>query len=139
MLRLGSHPAHTRHMDIDDIFISRLELLIVMGTAYLNGFPLGEYRCQAMLANARHIETESIDLADFSDPPYLSASNLSSTMGFDHVFFERVKLLSVMIKAVAKGFPIGEHRKNAMQENLDIISQMMTFNSPAAMEFLKVV
>jgi len=139
MLRLGSYTARTREMDLDDIFLSRLKLLIVMGIAYLNGFPLGEYRRQAMLENARHIETESIDLGGLINPPYLNASAPTSSMEFDHVFCERVKLLSVMIKAVAKGFPMGEHRKNAMQENLGIISQMLTFNSPTEMEFLKVV
>jgi hypothetical protein len=138
MLRLGSSHEHTREMDLDDIFLSRLKLLVVMGKAYLNGFPLGEYRRQAMLENARHIETESIDLGGLIDVPYLNASTSTGTMEFDHVFFQRAKLLAVMIKAVAKGFPMGEHRKNAMQENLDIISQVLTFNSPAEMEFLKV-
>lgn len=138
MLRLGSSHAHNREMDLDDIFLSRLKLLIVMGKAYLKGYPLGEHRRQAMLENARHIETESIDLGGLADPPYLNASTSTGIMQFDHVFFQRAKLLAVMIKAVAKGFPMGEHRKTAMQENLDILSQMMKFNSLAEMEFLKV-
>ena len=138
MLRLGSSHTHTREMDLDDIFTARLKLLIVMGKAYLNGFPLGEYRRQAMLENARHIETESIDLGCLIDSPYLNELASTGPMEFDHVFFQRAKLLAVMIKAVAKGFPMGEHRKNAMQENLDIISGMLTFSNPAEMEFLKV-
>jgi len=125
-------------MDLDDIFLSRLKLLVVMGKAYLNGFPLGEYRRQAMLENARHVETESIDLGGLIDAPNVNPSTSTGTMEFDHVFYQRAKLLAVMIKAVAKGFPMGEHRKNAMQENLDIISQVLTFNSPTEMEFLKV-
>ncbi len=138
MLRLGSSYEQTREMDLDDIFLSRLKLLVVMGKAYLNGFPLGEYRRQAMLENARHIETESIDLGGLIDVPNVNASTSTGTMELDHVFFQRAKLLAVMIKAVAKGFPMGEHRKNAMQENLDIISQVLTINNPAEMEFLKV-
>jgi hypothetical protein len=139
MLRLGSSQGFTREMDLDDIFLARLKLLIVMGKAFLNGYPLGEHRRQAMLENARHIETESIDLGGLiSDPPFLNSPAQSGKMEFDHVFFQRVKLLAVMIKSVAKGFPMGEHRKNAMHENLDIICQMLTFNSPAELDFLKV-
>ncbi len=138
MLRLGSSHEQTREMDLDDIFLSRLKLLVVMGKAYLNGFPLGEYRRQAMLENARHIEAESIDLGGMIDAPHLNDATSTGSMEFDHVFFQRAKLLAVMIKAVAKGFPMGEHRKNAMQENLDLISQILTFNNPAEMEFLKV-
>lgn len=138
MLRLGSSHTHTREMDIDDILLSRLKLLIVMGKAYLKGFPLGESRRQAMLENARHIEAESINLGGPNDPPYLNASASTGIIEFDHVYFQRTKLLAVMIKAVAKGFPMGEHRKNAMQENLDIISQMLTTKIPDDIDFLKV-
>ena len=137
MLRLGSSHAHTREMDLDDIFLSRLRLLIVMGKAYLQDFPLGEHRRQAMLENARHIESESIDLGELSGSPYPNVSASTGIMEFDSVFFQRAKLLAVMLKTVAKGFPMGEHRKTAMQENLDTISQMLTFNSPAEIDFLK--
>lgn len=139
MLRLGSPHDHTREMDLDDIFAARLKLLIVMGKAFLKGFPLGEYRRQAMLENAKHIEAESIDLGGpIIDPPHTNPPSQEGDMEFDHVFFQRAKLLAVMIKAVAKGFPMGEHRKKAMQENLDIICQILTFNSPPEMDFLKV-
>jgi hypothetical protein len=43
-----------------------------------------------------------------------------------------------MIKALGKGFPMGEHRKQAMQENIDIICETITFNSQSDMTFLKV-
>ena len=138
MLRLGSPQAHTREMDLDDIFVARLKLLIVMGKTFLKGFPLGEYRRQAMLENATHIETESIDIGGTLDLPQLNVPFQTGAVEMDHVFFQRAKLLAVMIKAVAKGFPMGEHRKNAMQENLDAISETLTFSTPTEMEFLKV-
>ena len=44
-----------------------------------------------------------------------------------------------MLKAVAKGFPMGEHRRTAMQENLDMICQTLMFSGKAEdMSFLKV-
>ena len=137
MLRLGSTPPHTREMDLNDIFLSRLKLLIIMGKSFLDGYPLGEHRRKAMLENARHIELESIDLGGLvSDQPVHALT--SDTMDFDHVFYQRVKLLAVMIKAIGKGFPMGEHRKAAMKENIEIISQSMMYNDKADMTFLKV-
>ena len=137
MLRLGSEATSTREMDLDDIFLSRLNLLIIMGKSFLDGYPLGEHRRKAMLENARHIESESIDLGGLvTEQP--QPNPVWGSMEFDHVFFQRAKLLAVMIKAVGKGFPMGEHRKQAMRENIDIICDTILFNSHIDMNFLKV-
>ncbi len=138
MLRLGSPPSESREMDLDDIFFARLKLMIIMAKAYLNGYPMGDYRRKAMLENARHVETESIDIGGLVERlPHHSHSDRNSI--YDHLFYQRVKLLAVMVKAAAKGFPIGEHRKSAMEENIDIICQTLMFNSRAEdMAFIKV-
>ena len=137
MLRLGSKPSQTREMDLDDIFLSRLKLLIIMGKSFIEGCPCGRHRRRAMLENARHIESESIDLGGLvTGSPH--PKPIWGSMDFDHIFFQRVKLLAVMIKAIGKGFPMGEHRKQAMQENIDIICETITFNSQTDMTFLKV-
>lgn len=128
MLRLGPEPAHTREMDLDDIFFARLNLLIIMGKSYLKGSPIGEHRRKAMLENARHIESESIDIGSLAiEKPPLKPS--AGVMAYDHVFYQRVKLLAVMIKALGKGFPMGEHRENAMRENIEAICQTFSCNS----------
>jgi hypothetical protein len=137
MLRLGTPPSDSREMDLDDIFVSRLKLLLLMGKAFIDGWPLGEHRRQAMLENAQHLETESIDIGGLAAaPPFQHAS--SGPMNFDHVFYQRVKLLAVMIKAIAKGYPMGEHRKTALIDNMDIICRTLAFNSQADMDLLKV-
>jgi len=138
MLRLGSPPLESREMDLDDIFLSRLRLMIIMAKAYLDGCPLGEFRRQAMLENADHVEAECIDLGGLiTGFPYQNQP--TSAMEFDHVFYQRVKLLAVMMKAVAKGFPMGSHRQTAMLENLEIICQTLTFFLQTEdMAFLKV-
>ncbi len=137
MLRLGSVAPDIREMDLDDIFLSRLKLLIIMGKSYLNGLPLGKLRRQAMLDNANHIESESVDLGGLATGNPMEGP-LVGRINFDHVFYQRIKLLAVMIKAIAKGFPMGEHRKTALQENIDIICEVLTFNSQIDMAFLKV-
>jgi len=137
MLRLGSVAPQTREMDLDDIFLSRLKLLIIMGKSYLDGLPLGEQRREAMLNNANHIESESVDLGGLATESTFYTPSIG-VMDFDHVFYQRVKLLSVMIKTIAKGFPMGKHRKIALQENLDIICEAVTFSNDTDMDFLKV-
>lgn len=138
MLRLGSPFDQTREMDLDDIFLSRLKLLLIMATAYLNGWPLGEFRCRAMYASAQHMESESIDLGRLNDnSPYSYDS--AATTGYDIVFYQRVKLLAVMIKSAAKGYRMGDHRKAAMQENLDIIRRTLLLDiENEELAFLKV-
>ncbi len=108
-----------------------------MGKSFLGGAPLGEYRRMAMLENARHVEEESIDLGGLISSPAHFVPTIG-TMNFDHVFFQRVKLLAVMIKAVAKGFPMGEHRKSAMEENLEMICKSLAAFGQAELELLKV-
>jgi hypothetical protein len=137
MLRLGTPPLDSREMNLDDIFVSRLKLLLLMGKAFIDGLPLGEHRRQAMLENAQHIETESIDIGGLTAPlPFQHAS--SGSMNFDHVFYQRVKLLAVMVKAIAKGYPMGKHRKTAMLDNMDIICRALAFNSQSGMDLLEV-
>lgn len=108
-----------------------------MGKSYLDGFPLGEHRRKAMLENATHIESESIDLGGLA-AEYTPHKPFPETIEFDHVFYQRVKLLAVMIKAIGKGFPMGEHRKNAMRENIELISQAIMFNDQSDITILKV-
>jgi hypothetical protein len=137
MLRLGSPQSCSREMDLDDIFISRLKLLIIMGKAFLEDVPLGEPRRKAMLENAYHVESESIDLGGLISPVPRTAVQCADT-DFDHVFYQRVKLLAVMVKAIANGYPMGEHRRSAMQENIDIVSQNLSGLDATVFAFLKV-
>ena len=139
MLRLGTPPPHTREMDLDDIYFLRLKLLLLMGKAYIEGLPLGNLRRRAMLENALHVETESIDLGGLAaEVPFQCVSASSGSKQFDHLFYQRVKLLTVMIKAIAKGYPLGEHRKIALVETMDMICRALAYNSQAGMDLLKV-
>ncbi len=137
MLRLGSKPAQIREMDLDDILLSRLKLLVIMGKSYIEGCPCGRHRRSAMIENARHLESKAIDLGqrNVGSP---QPNPKWGSMEVDHIFFQRVKLLAVMIKAIGQGFPMGEHRKRAMRENIDIICETMAFNRPSDMPFLRV-
>jgi hypothetical protein len=111
-------------MNMEDIIFSRLKLMVVMGYGYLENYPLGERRRQAMLENAQFMTQTAIDAIR---PP--------KGANHDHIFYQRIKLLAVMLNGVAKGFPMGEHRRTALRENLDSIRQTLTFSMPSDEDF----
>ncbi len=109
-----------------------------MAKAFLNGCPMGVCRRKAMFDNACHVEHEALELGGLIERLPV-ASHKPGPLAYDFVFYQRVKLLAIMMKAAAKGFPMGEHRRSAMQENLDVICQTLMFSGqPEAIAFLKV-
>lgn len=135
--RLGSPSDQTRQMDLEDIFFSRLKLMVVMGYAFLGDYPLGAHRRQAMLQNAQYMVNTAADLGsgtEKQDPPPDSGRQPQGAE-YDHIFYQRVKLLAVMLIGVAKGFPMGEHRRLAMRENLDSIRRTLMFSMPSEEDF----
>ncbi|BBO71872.1 hypothetical protein DSCA_58020 [Desulfosarcina alkanivorans] len=137
MLRFGASTGNACEMDLDHIFISRLKLLIIMTRAYLEGYPLGAVRKRTLVGNARYIGAESIDLEQLI--PIRNRQSIKDGMGFDHVFYQRVKLLAAMAKTIGKAYPMGEHRQKALRENLDMICSTLEFTSGIRkVDFLKV-
>lgn len=137
MLRLGAMPDSASEMDLDHIFISRLKLLMVMARTYLRRYPLGSVRKSALVKTADYITAESIDLEQLI--PLRNERPAKDGMSFDHVFFQRVKLLASMANAIGNDCPMGEHREAALRDNLKIIGDSIKFNSGVKkVAFLKV-
>ena len=55
MDRIGIHPSGMRKQQEEDIFISRLQLMIVMAKAFLKDYQLGGYRAVAVKNNAARL------------------------------------------------------------------------------------
>ncbi len=145
MIKLGPAPGEMREMSDDDIFLSRLKLLIIMAKAYLKNWPIGNYRKSAIIENAHYVFYHSLKL--ISKPAFLKNHDLQthsdSTSGDvtaeEYVFHQRVQLLSVMAKALAENRLSGNFRKKALQDNLDRICETLIFNFHIKdVEFLKV-
>lgn len=138
MLRLGSEPDMMREMELDDIFISRLQLLIIMSKAYLSGYPLGKNRVQSILDNAAYVKTDADGLTEdleLFDKDERAAGDLD----FGRGFYQRVKLLAVMAEAFARGHSLESPKKEALEKNLNSICDTITFNQQInQMQFLKV-
>ena len=131
MLRYGSSPAEMREMSEADISLSRLQLLIIMAKGYLKDYPLGEYRKEAVIKNADEVAKHVLD--------YMADVESGREMDPDYIFHLRVQLLAVMAKAFSEGYPMGEFRRQALEENLDYICEAITFDSQTYdMQFLKV-
>ena len=121
-------------MSNDDIFLSRLKLLIIMGKAYLKDCPLGKYRKSAIIENAHHVFYQSLNLV--SKTTFLQNHDLKTQSGItsgaeteeEYVLHQRVQLLSVMAKALAENRLTGNFRKKALQDNLDRICETLIFN-----------
>lgn len=127
MIRLGAPSADMHEMNSNDVFMSRLKLLIVMSSAYLKQFPLGDFRKKAIIQNANRIAGDLVDWPG-------QVRNFRGDQAFrgdpdvEHIFFQRVKLLAVMAKAVAEDHPMGYHRLKAMEDNLIFICEAIRFN-----------
>jgi hypothetical protein len=138
MLKLGSTHSEARAMHGDDIFLSRLKLLIIAAKAYLRDYPLGTYRKQAVAKNAQTILKVLAQEVSFKHR--LRRLNRSlNRMDIDYLLNERVKLLAFMAQAFAEDYPIGYHRKRVIENNIEYIcDQMQIENVSLDAEFLKV-
>jgi len=146
MLRFGACSSDMRKIVKDDIFLLRLELLIIMCKAYLKNYPMGKYRKKAIIENARSVfellPQISSEYAEryghiFNFQKY-AESKEEKILYFD-VFQQRVYLLAVMAKALAEGSPMGYFRTKALKDNIDSICEIITFKSNVDdIKFLKV-
>ena len=137
MLRLGSPSDQTREMDSEEIFFSRLKLMVVMGYGYLQHYPLGELRRQAILENAQYMTQATIDTHRLRHDATGAVASDHSPEGtnYDPIFYQRINLLAVMLTGVAKDFPMGEHRRKALRENLDSIRHTLMLSMPSKEDF----
>jgi len=145
MMKLGPTAEEMRAMSEDDIFLSRLKLLIIMAKAYLKNYPIGRYRKSAIIDNVHYVFYHSLQLISQTNFPENheseSLSGITSEMDIEeeHEFHRRVQLLAVMVKAVAENRLTEKFRKKVLQENLDRICDILTFNFHIKdLEFLKV-
>jgi hypothetical protein len=114
------------HKEDEEIFLARLQLIVVMSKAYLEGFPIGKHRKQAIIENANSLFYTSL----FAEHSEAGSDRLA---GKDSIktkqLYEKVRLLSVMAKAFAEGRLIGEQKRKELQENINYVCETIMFNS----------
>ena len=136
MMKLGPTSEQMRAMTLDDIFLSRLKLLIIMAKAYLKNFPIGTYRKLAIIENAHSVFYHFLQLMDSGIQSSIPSEIETEE---EQEFRRRVQLLAVMAKELAEDRLTGDIRKKALKNNLDRICEMLIFNfNVTDVEFLKV-
>lgn len=143
MIRYGAVAQKMRPMQKDDLLISRVKLLVIMAKAKLKGYPMGDFRKDAVAENARCVFYEAL-IRTASNPPESPSKSArqKSPRDFryaDHLFLQRAQLLAVMINSFIQGKPRGRHRKNAMAENVEQICRYLAERFQSGnIQFLKV-
>ena len=133
MIKLGPTSVQMRVMSVDDIFLSRLKLLIIMAKAYLKNYPIGRYRKSAVIENAHLVFYHSLQLDAeiffFKNHKSENQSGMASEVELEeeHVFHQRVRLLAVMVKALAENRLTVHISEQALQNNLDRICDTLIF------------
>ena len=138
MIKLGSTAKKSKLHGRKNIFFSRLKLLIIMGKAFLENYPMGEYRMRAIIRNAEEVARDCVDWNGYFQN--FRASTESGTMiALDHIFFQRVKLLAIMTKSFAENNPMGQHRRMAVRNNIDYLCETLEYApTQEEIEMLKV-
>jgi hypothetical protein len=143
MIRYGAVAQKMRPVSHNEVLVSRLKLLIIMAKATLKGFPTGDYRKVSIVDNARFVFLEASSRTSADPPSAPTASPSPNPTGkmkhLDHLFLQRAKLLAVMMNALCQGKSQGRFRRQAMNENIDQLSKMMSDRFPLGnIQFLKV-
>jgi hypothetical protein len=138
MKRFGAARQDMKQLRQHDIFLSRLRLLIIMTKAFVGNYPLGEHRLRALARNAETVAKDCVDWNGYFNN-VRSNPETKNILDVDHIFYQRVKLLAIMAKSIAVGSPMGQHRRMALQNNIDYICEALQFTfSDEELELLKV-
>ena len=127
MERYGPKTKDMRKFNHYDTFRGRVKLLVITLKAFL-----GDYSLQGISKNA--IARNAVEVAkickDWNQYSIRVASTLRSNERFelDHILYQRINLLSIMVKSVALGNPMGYFRKKVIRDNISYIVDALQFN-----------
>ena len=107
-------------------FFSRLKLLIIMSKAFLGNYPLEKHRLQETAKAAEQVIKDCVEWkGQYTN--FRSDVQSEEVIKLDHIFFQRVKLLSTMAKSFAQGNPVGDHRRMALNKNIEDLCGMLQY------------
>ena len=126
MIRLLSDRPDIKQDPNYNTFITNLKLLIIMSKAFLNGYPLEEQRIKEIIRTAEDVTKDCVDWKG-QRTNFRSIVDSKKSIQLDHIFFERVRLLAFMSKSFAQGNPVGDHRRMALNKNIDDLCSMLQY------------
>ena len=126
MIRLLSDRPDIKQDSNYNTFFTNLKLLIIMSKAFLNGYPLEEQRLKEIIRTAEDVAKDCVDWKG-KRTNFRSIAEPKGSIQLDHIFFERVRLLAFMSKSFAQGNPVGDHRRMALNKNIDDLCGMLQY------------
>ena len=124
MIRLGPTLFNMRNVRAHDIFFSRLKLLVITAKAYLENHEFSTWGLRSTLRNTNYLSgfmnNWNEHLTNFT-----TDQSLPQQIHVNHIFYQRVKLLSIMVKSFAEGNPMGTHRRLALKNNVEYICDVL--------------
>lgn len=126
MKRLITDRTDIKQDDLYNSFFTKLKLLIILSKAFLHGYPIEEQRLKETIKIAEEVVKGCIDWKGQKDN-FRTLAAQKKSIELNHVFYERVKLLAYMAKSFAQGNPVGDHRRMALNKNIDDLCGMLQY------------
>ena len=126
MIRLISDRKDFKEKEYLDNFFTRLKMLIIMSKAFLKGYQLESNRLNEITADAEQIIKDCVEWQGRVQN-FRSMAESDDKFIFNHIFFQRVKLLATMAKSFSQGNPMGHYRKMALENNILDLCEMLKF------------
>ncbi len=126
MIRLLTDRADIKRDADYNTFFTNLKLLIIMSKSFLNGYPLEEQRLKEIIRTAEDVANDCVDWKG-QRTNFRSVADSKRSIQLDHTFFERARLLATMSKSFAQGNPVGDHRRMALNKNIEDLCSMLQY------------
>ena len=109
-----------------------------MARAYLQETSLGKTSIRSVARNAGQVSRLLMDWNAHLSKLQINPQ-AQKNIDIDHIFYQRIKLLAIMVKSIAQGNPLGIRRRAALQNNVDYISEILPHLQPLHRTVLTVV
>jgi hypothetical protein len=126
MIRLISDSRDFKEKEYLHSFFTRIKMLIIMSKAFLGGYPLEPGRLKEITRSAEHVIHGCVEWKGRCQN-FRSMAESEDVFKFDHIFYQRVKLLATMAKSFAEGNPMGHYRKMALENNINDLCEMLKY------------
>lgn len=126
MIRLISDSRDFKEKEYLHVFFTQIKMLIVMSKAFLGGYPLEPNRLKEIISSAEDVIKGSVEWQGHLEN-FRSRADSEDIFKFDHIFYQRVKLLATMAKSFAEGNPMGNYRKMALENNINDLCEMLKY------------
>ena len=136
MIRLISDSRDFKEKEYLHSFFTRIKMLIIMSKAFLGGYPLEPNRLKEITSSAEHVIQGCVEWKGHRQN-FRSMAESEDAFKFDHIFYQRVKLLATMAKSFAEGNPMGHYRKMALENNINDLCEMLKY-VPQKSDFEKI-